>query len=170
VSLNYTTVEHIWNQLPMLEETSIVSSLQVASFAQDAEAEIDGLLAQRYTVPVAGAPPLLRTAATKLTLGLILSQNVFTQERVNSSEWPEAFISNAKRIMKGLVDGKYLLVSSAGTLIDTRNDLTEVWSNNMTYHSTKTELDPTREFIDEDKTTALEDERELTVWPGSVVR
>ena len=170
MSLNYTTVEHILDQLPMLDDLTIVSSLQIATFAQDAEAEIDGWLAQRYTTPVTGSPPLLRTAATKLSIGLILSQNVFTQERINSSEWPEAFVTNAKRIMKGLVDGKMILVSSAGAVIDSRNDLTEVWSNTMNYHSTKSELDPTREFVDEDKTEALEDERDLSVWPGSVVR
>lgn len=169
MSLNYTTVERIFQQVPLLDDAAIVSSAQVATYAQDAEAEIDGALAGRFTVPVADDPPLLRAVATKLAAGMILSQKVFTQERLNDSDWPEAFLTSARDTLEKLASGEMTLVASGGAVISARNDLSEVWSNTADYEPTMTELDPSRQIIDPDKIDDIESDRGLGDWPDRLI-
>jgi len=170
MSLSYTTVERIYAQVPILENPTVISSSQVATYAEDAEAEIDATLAGRYEVPISGEPPILRTIATKLTCGLILSQRVFTQERLKDSVWPAAFLISPRDTLRMLASGVMTLVASGGVVVAARNDLSEVWSNTQDWHPTTTELDPTRQIVDRDKIDALEDERDLGAWPEHMLR
>lgn len=159
--LNYTSVIRILDQEPLLDDATLISSAQLCLFAQDAEAEIDGMLAARYTVPISGSPPLLQTVATKLSIGLVLSQRIFTQERLQESEWPKAFLDSSRETLNRLLKGEMTLVTSAGTVIAGRNDLSEVWSNTQDYAPTFAEIDHTRQVVDRDKIEDLEDARDL---------
>lgn len=160
-NLNYTSVQRIFDQEPLLDDATIISSSQLCKFAEDAEAEVNGMLAARFTIPISGSPPLLQTVATKLTIGLVLSQRIFTQERLQESDWPKAFIDSARDTLDRLLEGKMTLVSSAGTVVAARNDLSEIWSNTKDFAPTHTELEPTRHVIDPDKIQELEDARNL---------
>jgi len=166
-ALNYTTVRRILDQEPMLDDATLISSAGIYSYAEDAEAKIHGVLAARFTVPISGSPPLLQAVATKLAIGLILAERIYTQERKEKSEWVSHFLDTSMETLKSIADGKMTLVNSAGTVVGARNDLSELWSNTMTYVPTHDELDPQLHRIDPDKVDDLETSREL--FPSTYV-
>lgn len=158
---DYTTVARIYDVLPRLEtDVTDLTSAQIVGFIEDAEAEINAMVANLYTVPIAGGPPLLRAVATDMALYRILSRRLFTQERLQNSVWPDRF-KEAQDLLKEIASGKTPLVDSGGTLVGNRRDVARVESNTMNYHQTFSELGGLDHFIDPDKIDDLEDERDL---------
>jgi len=169
-AVNYTSVDRITDQLPALIKDTDISSSTLCSYAEDAENEINGSLARRFTIPVSGSPPLLQTIATKIATGLLLSQHIFTQERLKKSEWPDAFLEAPREMLEKLASGEMTLVNSAGTLVEARNDVGTVWSNTSAYEPTITELPETRQIVDPDKIEDLESDRNLDPFPDRILR
>ena len=160
MALSYTSVERVFDIVPMLGELSSLTSAQVVIFGEHAEAEVNVALARNYTVPVSGNPPMLQALATELCIYRILAQRVFTQERLQDSVWPTVF-KDARELLAELAKGSGLLVDSAGTVIGARTDIASPKSNTMDYHSTFSDLPPIDWFHDKDKVDDLEDERDL---------
>jgi phage gp36-like protein len=145
----------------MVGSMSAVSSSTLATFGDDAEAEINVRLSKLYVVPVPGSPPALVSIATDLLVHRLLSRRTFTQERTKKSEWPDAFAKDAHELLDKLASGEATLVDSAGTLIAARTDVMEVWTNKQNYQPTFDEHGRYDQVQDPDKIDDLEDARDL---------
>lgn len=132
---NYGTVAGVFELYPRVGSVSAVTSATVFSYITRAEARVDAIVGQRYTVPVPGSPPLLKEAAETLTLGL-LTRRFFSQEQENKSEWVEGFFTDATAILNALAAGSMTLVSSAGAVIASTRPGQSVWSSTKDYHPT----------------------------------
>jgi phage gp36-like protein len=167
--LNYTSNSLMATILPLVGSIQNFSSQQLCHFGRVAEAEVNGKLAKLYAVPVPGEPPLLAAIATDIALYRVLSQRVFTQERLQESEWPDKF-KEARELLDEIASGAISIVNSADEIISTSNaSASQVWSNTKDHHVTKTELPPELEIQDEDKIEDLLDERDISTLGDKLV-
>lgn len=157
MALNYTSVNRMLALVPALSEVRSLNSAQLVMFAEAAESEVDGAIAKSYVVPVPGGPPLLTTVATDLALYRVLSQRVFTQERLKDSVWPGVF-KEARAILKEIAEGVRPLVDSSYAIIAGRSTVAAT-SNTKDYLPTFTELDPEQASVDCNKLDDLANER-----------
>lgn len=162
MALSYTTVARIRQQHPLIGSMTTLSSNQIFEFTTDAEAMINAKISKQYTVPVTdvSVPPLLTTIATDLSVYRILTQRVFTQERLKDSVWPDRF-KEAQDILDEIADGKIALTEVDGSLVPTRSDVADVWSNTKDYEPTFTELGDLDHVVDPDKIDDLKGDRGL---------
>lgn len=160
--LQYTSVPRILTEEPKIGSASTITSAQMFQSAEGAEAIIDASIIRHYALPVSsgvGHIPLLTAIATDLSLWRIL-RRVFTADRLKDSEWHGKW-KDAISDLNDVAKGKKLLVDSGGNLVAARTDVAELWSNTKDHHPTFSELDPTLEFIDEDKLEELLDARDI---------
>ena len=148
--VSYTTVSKMLLTIPMVGSISTITSENIAAFAGRAEAVINASISRRYSLPLTGTFPLLETIATDLGLYYLLSRRVFTQERMNQSEWPER-LRESLDLLKMLAEGVIGLVNTSGDLISVREDLAPVFSDKMTFHPTIDEGPSTAWVPDVDK-------------------
>lgn len=132
---NYGTVAGVFELYPRVGSVSAVTSATVFSYIGRAEARVDAVVAQRYTVPVPGSPPLLKEATETLALGL-LTRRFFSQEMENKSDWVKDFFTDADAILTSLAAGSMTLISSAGVIISATQTALGVWSSTKDYHPT----------------------------------
>lgn len=93
-----------------------------ASFVPQAEAEVDGRLAVKYTVPFSPAPYLVKD----LCIDLAYYKATIRQEG------SKVIGDSLETRFKGILDGTILLTNSAGELIEQRS--ATAWVSNS-YHS-----------------------------------
>jgi phage gp36-like protein len=153
----YTTVNKLLLTLPMVGSVTSITSADLASFIDDADAIINSKLSKQYTVPVSGAP-LLDSLAADIALARLLTRRIFTQEQANNSTWPDEY-KKALDTLDAIANGEMTLVTSAGTIIAAASTEGGVWSNNMNYVPTMNEDDPGTNYIDSDKLTGILDDR-----------
>tara|TARA_Y100000310_G_scaffold281753_1_gene302473 strand:+ start:1975 stop:2484 length:510 start_codon:yes stop_codon:yes gene_type:complete len=135
VALAYTSFDRITNQVPEIGSITNLSSAQIVEMGEYAEAEIHTLIAENYSVPVAGTVPLLQKMSTDMACYVILTRRIFTSERLKNSEWPDRF-TEARSMAMALGDGSMYLVDSAGALIGTRTDIALLQSTTDGYRQT----------------------------------
>lgn len=160
--LSYTSVARIRMMYPLIASLTNVSSQQVALFAGDAEAHVNGVIARSYTVPATGAgvPPLLETIATDLAVYRIL-RRLFSQEKLKDSDWPGTFKA-AEDQLDEIGSGKLLLLDASNAIITGRTDVAEVWSTTKDYDRTFTELHEFDQIVDQDKVDDLAADRGIS--------
>lgn len=156
---NYASVADMLERLPKLDATTVTSA-QLNVFLRDAEAEVDAKLAKRYATPVSGSPPILNNISATLALGRVLTMRVFTGGALDDSDWPDKFVEDARDLLDALADGSATIVTSAGSEVAGRTDVSEMWSSTKGYQPTNTERGPLRDSIDPDKVDDLDDARE----------
>ena len=143
MTLTYTSVDRMLTAYPRVAEVSAITSAHLATYAGDAEALVNAWIAQRYTVPVSGNPPLLVTLATDLAVYRTLALRVFTSERMNESAWPDRY-KESMSMLERIAAGDIPLVTVSGDLV-TEGSATiagEVWSSKVGYLPTMTEVGP----------------------------
>lgn len=160
MALSYTSVARVRSQHPLIGSMTTLSSAQTFTFCEDAEALVNAKIAPNYTIPATGSgvPPLLQSLATNIAVYYVLARRVFTQERLRDSGWPDRF-KEAIDTLDEISTGKLKLVDTAGTLLGTRSDVHDVWSNKKDYRPTFDEHGDYDQIIDEDKIDDLEDDR-----------
>jgi phage gp36-like protein len=156
VTLNYTTVPRIISALPLLNDATQVTSADLATFAEDAEAIVDAKIAVRYSVPVAGPPAILTTIAGDLAIYRVLALRLFTSEAMNDSPWPGRY-KEAMVLLDQIAAGDMALVSSGEVLIGAETVVGEIWSSTSGYVPTFSELPSHEQQVDTDKLDALRD-------------
>jgi phage gp36-like protein len=156
VTLNYTTVPRLLSALPLLRDATQVTSQDLATFAEDAEAIIDAKLAGRYTVPVAGPPAILTTIAGDLAIYRVLALRLFTSESMNDSPWPARY-RDAMGLLDQIAAGDMAVVVSGSAVTEVGATVGEVWSSSYLYKPTFNELPAHEQEEDEDKLRALRD-------------
>jgi len=97
-----------------------------------AEAEINGYISTKYTIPISPAPALLRDISSELSLIKILDR-FFTAETSSKNEWRDIRKKDVMSIIEKISKGDMLLITSSGTIISPRTDTTEIYSNTKDY-------------------------------------
>ena len=160
---DYATIERMLTIEPMLGSVTTLTSGALGAFLADAEAEVNAALAQRYTVPVSGSPPILASIATDIALYRVLSRRIFTQDRLKDSVWPGVF-KEARDLLAKLANGELLLYNSSGSTIEAESANDMPWSSTEDYHSTFHEGPLSTQIIDREKLDDLADERGLSTF------
>lgn len=162
MSASYTTVSLMLMTYPAITSRTNVSSAELDRFAQLGEGIINAHLAARYTLPFSFGyvPQPLETIATSLGSYFFLSRRVFTQEKRNESSWVTALYKESMDLLKMIKDGELALTGPDGSIINSRTDIHETWSNTMDYHPTMTEDYEELMVVDADKIDDLRAERE----------
>lgn len=159
MALNYTSVDRIYDIEPMVGSVSDLTSAQIVTFAEHAEAHVNAKLARSYSVPVAGAP-VLDAISTDLAIYRILSRRIFPQDRLQNSDWPDRF-KEAEELLDALASNEVLLPSSDGTIVAQRTDEAEVKTTTEGYHPTMWEGPWTEQIQDADKIDDQSVDRDL---------
>ena len=149
----YTTVPNVLSLYPRVGSLATVNSSSISFYIDQAENEINGYLANNYTLPFSASPPLVTTLSTEYSLVKIL-ERFFTQEVGSKNEWVEERKKYIVDTLSKINDGTIGLVTNSGELI-VYNSGDTIFSNTMNYTPTFTMLDETLQQIDSDR---LEDE------------
>ena len=149
----YTTVPNVLSLYPRVGSLATVNSSSISFYIDQAENEINGYLANNYTLPFSSSPPMITTLSTEYSLVKIL-ERFFTQEVGSTNAWVEERKKYIVDTLNKINDGTLGLVTSSGELI-VYNSGDTIFSNTMNYTPTFTMLDETLQQIDSDR---LEDE------------
>lgn len=158
--VSYTTVDRIYETLPMIGSVTKITSAQIALQAGNEQARINVCLVERYTLPLNVDVPQLSQIATDMTIYNIVAKRMFTAKRLEDSPWPEVYKESLDRL-NDIKNGKSVLVNSADQIIAPRTDEIIMESNTMNYEQTFSELGPLDQIIDPDKVDDLESARGL---------
>ena len=83
---SYTTVANVQDLYPRVGSLSSINSASIAFYIDQAENEINGYLANNYTLPFSASPPMITTLSTEYSLVKIL-ERFFTQEVGSQNAW-----------------------------------------------------------------------------------
>ena len=150
---SYTTVANVQDLYPRVGSLSSINSASIAFYIDQAENEINGYLANNYTLPFSASPPMITTLSTEYSLVKIL-ERFFTQEVGSQNAWVAERKKYIIDTLNKLNEGTLGLVTSSGELL-VYNSGDTIFSNTMEYDPTFTMLDETLQQIDSDR---LEDE------------
>lgn len=131
---SYTTVGRVLAHYPPIGSVTTITSSHIAETIGATQAEINGRLAGRYTVPFGAVPPLIEAITLDLSVHSLLSKRIFTQDRPNATTWLTAWARSFETLDQ-LAAGSIPLVSGSGTSMPAATgELTVggiVWSNTM---------------------------------------
>lgn len=156
---SYTTVENVKVLVTAVASVTTLNSEAMAAFIGRAQAMVDAALAKRYNIPFGGPPPIIETVTTDIAAYEIL-RRLFTQQRANKSEWAESFKDTGAALLKSLAEGKAVIVTASGTVLEGRNDIADVWSSTQDYLPTFHEGPAEAAWQDPDKIDDLLRERD----------
>jgi len=164
VSVNsYATVDEIRRRIPPIIETARLQELEIEPFINDAEDEVNGWIAERYTVPfsVTMIPAGIRFATRNLATYNLL-RPLIIQEDPSRSDWVDSYRERAEAFLDKVAEGKISLTVSGAALAVVDPGHGGVWSSTMQYIPTASvAVDPIKQEIDPDR---VEDEEDLR-WP-----
>ncbi len=146
---SYTTVANVQDLYPRVGSLSSVNSASIAFYIDQAENEINGYLANNYTLPFSASPPMITTLSTEYSLVKIL-ERFFTQEVGSQNAWVAERKKYIIDTLNKLNEGTLGLVTSSGELL-VYNSGDTIFSNTMQYDPTFTMLDETLQQIDSDR-------------------
>jgi phage gp36-like protein len=148
--------------LPDLGSVTTLSSAHIATFAGEAESEINANIARYYALPLTVDVPLLTTLATDIAIYKILTRRLFTAERLAASPWPDRYRESIAMLLR-VAAGELPLVDASGAMLPGRTDVAEVFSTTKNYKPTFWEGPNQYQWIDQQK---VEDEaaaRDITL-------
>jgi phage gp36-like protein len=153
---DYTTVTKVTDLFPKISDTNI-SSASIAFYIDQAEAEINGKIAVRYTLPFSLTPPLVETIATELSVIKILDR-FFTSEAKSKNDWRDIRKKDLNGLLGGIAEGKITLINSANEIIGQRTDIQDIYSDTKDYTPTFSHLHYSLQEVDEDRLDSEEDD------------
>src|SRR3990167_2648891 len=152
--VSYSSVSLMMTVLPDLGSVTTLTSAHLANFAGAAQAQVNARIARHYSLPLASEIPELQRLTTDIAIYYTLTRRLFTQERLNSSLWPDRY-KEALETLSEIADGTIPLIDASGTILGARVDVAEVWSTTKEYVPTFHEGGWPEQVQDLDK---LEDE------------
>lgn len=158
--VSYTTVSKMLLTFNGIGSVTALNSDGLAHHAGMAESYINARLSRLYTIPFTSTPPLLETLATDMSIYNVLSSRISMRSEQGDHPWYLRFKDSLK-ILDDIASGKIALVDSSGSVITGTGNVGEVYSNNMNYAATTTELPESIQRVDPDKVDDLLNERDL---------
>ena len=119
-----------------------------------AEAELNGRLAQQFTIPFSPAPPVIKDLAGQYTY-------LHALQTRGKGEDAKAFREQLEARIKRILDGEEFIYSGSGTTFEAADSSSGIWSSNENYHPVHSMLDAenSKTVIDPDRLDAEESER-----------
>lgn len=154
----YTTAIDIRKLYKKLDTSGLVDN-DLDFYVNLAEAEINGIIATKYSVPVSPAPELLRNVSAELSLTKILDR-FFTAETHSRNDWRDTRKKEVMDLLNKIAKGDVLLITSSGDIISQRDDITEIYSDTEDYTPIFGHGHYADEEIDEDRVEDEGDARE----------
>lgn len=154
---SYATVDEIRRRYPGIIETSNLTPLEIDAHISDAEGEVNGRLARRYTIPFAPGMEPIRTLTRDLASYSLL-RSLIIQEDPSRSDWVESIRDRADKLLDALVEGKAAVVTTSGAVVGQLSTVPGgVWSSTMGYAPTMSILDSIQQEVDPDRVQDEED-------------
>jgi len=162
-TFSYTTADELKRRWRKWIETSEKTAGDLEWHINDAEAEINGILAKRYTVPFSYSlfPVEPVRTVTRLFAGHSMLRSMIIQEDPSKSDWVESIRAQGQTILDKIEEGKLDLIACADNVVSAvviprRKPATEkIWSSTMTYVPSLDHRDATVQQVDPDR---LDDE------------
>ena len=127
----YTSIFKIKREAGLLENSYITGDL-VNGYRTEAEAQIDGMIANTYQLPLASST-LIQHVATLLAAGHLLSKEYGMEADIEVAKSGQRKIERAEELLEKIVSGDILLIGSSGNILDRRTTFFATGSN--TYSS-----------------------------------
>lgn len=153
---SYGTTGGVYELYPKIGSLSTITTAVIESYIGRAEAWANGQLANRYTIPVSGSPPILKEIVETRATYLIL-RRFFSQEKENTSEWVESWKEDAENMLDPYVTGSATLVGSDGTRLAPSLVTGIPWSSTDAYKPTFDVREQIAQRVDPDRVQADED-------------
>ena len=154
----YTNAADIAKLFPEVDTTG-KSAEDQEFYIRLAEAEIDGHIATRYTLPFSSTPQLIRDVAVELSFIKILEAS-FTADARSSNDWVQSRRENLDKLLHKIADGIVSLVDSAGGILTQRTDLAGISSDTSQYTPTHGHGNVVFEIVDPDRREDEDDARD----------
>lgn len=164
--VSYTTVSLMLVTFPELGSATTLNSLAMATFAGDAQAEVNAAIVRQYSLPL-GEIPILQTLTTEIAIYRTITRRAIPIPSARAQEWVARY-AEAREMLAKIATGEIPLVTSGGGLVAGRTDISEIWSTTKDYLPTFHEGPATQTPQDQDKIDALLDERDINT-PGRLL-
>ena len=129
----YTSVTRINSAFPAIGSVSNITSAIIAQYACDVEAEINGAISNRYTLPLAVECPILTAIATRETIYRIAVQRALVQFPPAQQGKAPLLVQHEddQKLLGNIAAGKMGLVSVTGATVVVGGIL--IYSTTKTY-------------------------------------
>ena len=151
----YTNATKVRQLYPQIDETSVTDG-QINFYISQAEAELNGRLSVRYTLPFSVTPALVEALSTEYALIKIMDR-FFSAEAPTKYDWKEVRRRELKELIGKVAEGSMLLVGSDSAALSQRTDINGITSSTTNYTPTFNHLDASQQVIDTDR---LDDEED----------
>lgn len=155
----YTTAGDMRKLFKAFDTVPQITDIDLEFFVTMSEAEIDGYLAQQYTLPFSLVPPVIRSLASEYATIKALDR-FFTGETENKNDWRMIRKKELTELLKGYADGSLTLTSSDSSIIAQRADLHNIVSGTSRYTPTHGHGDVVFEEVDPGRREDEEDARD----------
>jgi phage gp36-like protein len=160
---DYTSESKIMSLMPQLPVTGsagyTASSALVTQAIADAEAEINGYVARRYSLPFTDVPVQIRAIADGLAV-FYSYMYLYSSDSMNRNDFtddPRYKIQLSK--LSAIADGEIRLTLTNGSAVVEPSSSSEVVSGNMRYATTFDVDTCTSWGVDSDRITTINDDR-----------
>lgn len=116
---HYTSIFKIRAEAGLLENYYITSDL-IHSYRLEAEAEVEGMVANVYQLPFSYKPKILQHIVTLLAAGHLLSKEYGMEADIEISKSGERKIERANMLLEKIMEGTLLLIGEDGSAVDRR--------------------------------------------------
>jgi hypothetical protein len=123
----YTSIFKIKREAGLLENSYITGDL-INGYRTEAEAQIDGMIANTYQLPLAGSK-LIQHIATLLAAGHLLSKEYGMEADTEVAKSGQRKIERAEELLEKIVAGDILLIGENGNILDRRSTFFASGSN-----------------------------------------
>jgi len=145
---DYTTVGKVYDLYPRIGSMTTITSANIAYYIDQAENEMNGFIANNYTLPFSATVPIIETIATEFSVVKIL-ERFFTQEIGSKNEWVEARYEHIFARLSQISSGTLALMTSSYEVLNFSAE-GGIYSNNKDYLPTFNNLNDTIQQVDGD--------------------
>tara|TARA_R100001443_G_scaffold20068_1_gene31966 strand:- start:24214 stop:24714 length:501 start_codon:yes stop_codon:yes gene_type:complete len=146
---DYTSVANVYALYPRIGSMTSITSSNISFYIDQAENEMNGYLANNYSLPFATDVPIVTTIATEFSVVKIL-ERFFTQEIGSKNEWVEERYKHVYETLTQISSGDLSLVTSSYEVLAYFSN-GGIYSNNQNNNPVFNRLNTTLQEFDGDQ-------------------
>lgn len=133
--VSYTTVGLVSSAFPAIASASNINSSNIAQYAGMTEAELNGRIAKRFTIPLTVECPMLTAIATRETIYRIAVQRALVHfPPAQQGQHPmQIQHKEDQKFIEMLVEGEMELLDSSGAVVAAAAAVSEFYSTTKDY-------------------------------------
>lgn len=157
----YTSPSRVGSAFPALNSVSNITSGVIHQFIGDVEAEINGLIGKRYSLPLTVECPILTSIATREAIYRIAVQRALVQfPPAQQGRHPmQTQHIDDQKLLEKISRGELQLITSSGAVLGADTSQMEIFSTTMDYEPTFHEGSLNDAIVDPDKLDNIDSER-----------